>query len=101
MGKSRKRVRPNRGVDAQMLNQSRTKEEREKESRKIMETLTSLGLTAAYPAVQRLLPMLSVYVEKGERIEVDIEAPDIQRRVLGVLATSRREEVWLKLEKMN
>ena len=100
MGKARRRVRPNRGTDAVQLNQSRTREEREAESRKIMETLTSLDLTMSYEGVRELLPMLSTYVEDGARAEVRIDVPEIGRRIVGVLATSRREEVWLKLEKL-
>ena len=100
MGKARRRVRPNRGADAVQLNQSRTREEREAESRKIMEMLTSLDLTMNYEGVRELLPMLSTYVEDGARSEVRIDVPEIGRRIVGVLATSRREEVWLKLEKL-
>ena len=100
MGKQRRRVRPNRGTDAPELNQSRVRDEREAESRKIMEMLTSLDLTMTYAGVRRLLPILARYVDKGERTEVSIPIPEIGRRIVGVLATSRREEVWLRLEKI-
>ena len=100
MGKARRRIRPNRGTDAAQLNQNRTREERETESRKIMEMLTSLDLTMAYDGVRELLPVLSKYVEDGVRTEVKIDISEIGRRIVGVLATSRREEVWLKLEKL-
>lgn len=100
MGKRRRRARPNRGADAPELNQSRAREEREAEGRKIIEMLTSLDLTVAYAGVRDLLPVLARYVDEGERTEVSIPIPEIGRRIVGVLATSRREEVWLRLEKV-
>ena len=99
MGKPKRRSRPNRGVDAPNLNEPRTKDEREAECRKIMHKLTELGLTASYDGVRELLPLLSAYVADGDRREISIHIDEIKRRLVGVLAASRREQVWLRLEK--
>lgn len=99
MGKPGRRDRPNRGVDREDLHRPRTKEEREAEARTIMRKLTDLGLTVSYGGVRELLPMLADYVAEGIRREVNIHINEIKRRLVGVLAVSRREQVWLKLEK--
>lgn len=64
-----------------------------------MRKLTDLGLTVSYGGVRELLPMLADYVAEGIRREVNIHINEIKRRLVGVLAVSRREQVWLKLEK--
>jgi len=42
---------------------------------------------------------LNEYIEKGERILVNIPFPEVNRRIRGVLAISVRETVWIKMEK--
>ncbi len=37
---------------------------------------------------------------EGKRREISIHITEIKRRLVGVLAVSRREQVWLKLEKI-
>ena len=100
MGKQGRRNRPHRGTDASELNQPRTKEEREAECRTIMHKLTELGLTVSYEGVRELLPLLAAYAAEGKRREISIHIDEIKRRLVGVLAVSRREQVWLKLEKI-
>ena len=101
MGKPKRRSRPNRGSDASNLNEPRTKNEREAECRKIMQKLTELGLNTSYDGVRELLPLLSAYTADGERCEINIHIAEIKRKLVGVLAVSRREQVWLKLEKIS
>jgi len=96
MGKVRRR-KPKRTSCSDSL--IRTRAERDAEVRKIMQTLTELGLTSEYGAVRELLPLLSRYVQDGERVPISIPVPEANRRMIGVLAASRREEVWLRLEK--
>ncbi len=68
--------------------------------KKVISSLTGLGLTTTYPAVKTLLPILSSYEQTGDRHEINMEVPELGRRIVGVLATSKREQVWLKLEKL-
>ena len=96
MGKERRRRPKNQLYSEELM---RTRPERDAEVKKIMRTLTDLGLTADYSAVKELLPILAVYAKTGERTCVDIPVPEADRRMVGVLAASKREEVWLRLEK--
>tara|TARA_Y100000816_G_scaffold253401_1_gene204950 strand:- start:179 stop:469 length:291 start_codon:yes stop_codon:yes gene_type:complete len=96
MGKKRKRP-PRIKEKVEM----RTKEERKAEAHKIIKTLTELQLTTKYEKVCQLMVMLKEYVEKGERLEVHLPFPEIDRRIEGVLAIHKREEVWLRLTKLN
>ena len=95
MGKKSRRPRAQGGSAIT----ERTEPERRAEAAKIVGTLTELGLTTTYAAVKELLTVLATYTKEGERIEVNIPIPEIGRRAVGVLATSKREGVWLKLEK--
>jgi len=76
----------------------RTREERQEEVRKIITMLTELQLNVTYEPIQMLYKRLNEYIEKGERITVNIPFPEINRRIRGILAISVREMVWMKME---
>jgi len=83
----------------------RTREERQEEARKrqeearkILAKLTELQLNVTYEPIQMLYKRLNEYIEKGERIIVNIPFPEINRRIRGILAISVREMVWIKME---
>ena len=80
------------------LSQPRTLEERKLEGGEIVRQLTELGLTTEHTGVPQIIGLVADYIERGERIELKVPLPDANRRAVGVLATSRREQVWLKLE---
>ena len=44
------------------------------------------------------MKLLNNYVKSGDRIKVSIPFPEINRTIRGVLATSKKEEVYIKLE---
>ncbi len=76
----------------------RTREERQEEARKIISKLSELQLGLTYEPIQTLYKRLNEYIEKGERILVNIPFPEVNRRIRGVLAISVRETVWIKME---
>jgi hypothetical protein len=76
----------------------RTREERQEEARKIISTLSNLQLNLTYEPIKTLYKRLNEYIEKGERIIVNIPFPEINRRIRGILAISVRETVWIKME---
>ena len=76
----------------------RTHEERQEESKKIISSLNRLDLTIHYPAVKKLFENLKDYIENGHRIMVNIPFPEQNRRIKGVLADNKHEEVWIRLE---
>ena len=76
----------------------RTKEERMLETKPILEKLTELGLTLENNSeIKELFLLIQRYIKDGERIEVNIPFPSINKRIKGVLATNIREEVYVKM----
>lgn len=95
MGKYKKH-KPKREKKPQ---QHRTKEERQNEVKVILKKLNDLQLSPLYLPIQQLYIKCKEYIEKGERIVLNIPFPEIQRCIKGVLAISTREEVWVNLKK--
>ena len=78
-------------------NEHRTKEERQEEVKKIIKKLTELELSICYEPVKELYAVMKEYIENGERKEIKIHFPMINRDIKGVLATSIREKCCIKL----
>ena len=76
----------------------RTKEERQEEGRIIIQKLTTLQLFIAYPAIKILFEKLREYISEGKRMLINIPFPELNRRIKGVLADNKHEEVWIRLE---
>ena len=77
----------------------RTKEQRQKEVKTILEQLSEFDLDSKYEPIKKLYGLLKTYIAEGNRMLVNIPFPEIKRRIKGLLAISINEEVWLKLEK--
>ena len=77
----------------------RTKEEKQKEVKTIVEQLSKLDLDSKYEPIKKLYGLFKTYIAEGNRIIVNIPFPEIKRRIKGLLAVSINEEVWLKLKK--
>ncbi len=77
----------------------RTLAERQAEVRPIVEKMGELGLNTAYEEVVELYKLMRRYVQEGERVVVNIPFPAAGGKLTGVLATSVREQVWIKIEK--
>jgi hypothetical protein len=76
----------------------RTKEERQEESKTIIRTLTNLQLSINSPAIKSLFEKLREYITDGHRTLINIPFPEMNRRIRGVLADNKNEEVWIRLE---
>jgi hypothetical protein len=81
----------------------RTKEERQNEVKEILSKLSEFDLNLNYEPIKKLYEKFKEYIQEGNRIEVNIPFPEINRRIKGILAISVREEVWINLknEKFN
>jgi len=81
----------------------RTKEERQNEIKEILEKLSEFDLNLNYEPIKKLYQKFKEYIQEGNRIEINIPFPEINRRIKGILAISVREEVWINLknEKFN
>ena len=97
MGKKSKR--PGRKNKEKKPTIQRKEEERNKEIMKIISKLTELNLNTEYDAIKQLYTLMNTYIKSGERIPVNIPFPELKRKIIGILATSIREQVWVKLVK--
>ncbi len=76
----------------------RTEEQRKAEVKEILLQLSQFELTPRYEPVRELYLKFNEYIKDGQRMEVNIPFPMINRRIKGLLAISVNEEVWIKLE---
>jgi len=76
----------------------RTKEQRQQEVREILKQLSKFELTPRYEPVKDLYKQFKQYIDAGDRIEINIPFPMINRRIKGLLAASVNEDVWIKLQ---
>jgi hypothetical protein len=76
---------------------NRTKEQRMTEIKPIIAKLTELKIKAAdHEEIKELLTKIQVYIQQGERIEINIPFPIADVDIVGVLATDIKERVWVK-----
>lgn len=76
----------------------RSKEERTAEIKPILVKLSELQLNPSYDEIRELYKQIQLYISSGERVEVNIPFPAIKKRIVGVLATNKREQVWVMLK---
>ena len=75
----------------------RTKEERTAEVKHILEQLNEFQLNPTYEPVKKLYLKFREYISEGNRILINIPFPEINRRIKGVLAINKREDVTIAL----
>ena len=79
------------------MEQYRNKEERVAEVKPIIKKLSELKINAAeHPEIRELLTKIQVYIQQGERITLLIPFPAADVDLVGVLATNKKERVWVK-----
>jgi len=76
---------------------SRTKEEKQNEVKKIVSKLTELKLTMIYEPIRELFSILKRYKEESEDIKINIKFPEIKKNIIGNLAIRRSKECWVKI----
>jgi hypothetical protein len=76
----------------------RTKEERQNEVKVIISKLSSFNLNTTYDPIKKLYAKFKEYISEGERMEINIPFPEINRRIKGLLAISVNEQVWINLK---
>ena len=81
------------------LPEYRNKEERKSEVKHILEQLNEFHLNVTYDPVRKLFEKFKEYINEGERLIVNIPFPEINRRIKGVLAINKKEDVTIALMK--
>ena len=80
---------------------NRTKEQRVAEIKPIIQKLSELQIKACeHDEIKELLTKIQVYIQQGERIEINIPFPVADVDIKGVLATDVSERVWVKFTRM-
>jgi hypothetical protein len=76
--------------------------ERRSAIKPIILKLNELHLSpSSYESIKTLYLYLQVYIQKGERTEINIPFPEYNANIIGVLAIDRKERVWVKIEHSN
>ena len=92
---SDKKTKRIKSVNSQIL---LTEELRSKEARIIIDKLTELQLTIDYDPIKKLFIILQNYIKNGEKTNVNIPFPMINKRIKGILSDTVNEKCWIKLE---
>jgi hypothetical protein len=78
----------------------RTKEERIIAVNPILRKLTELKIKASeHSEIRELLTKIQVYIQQGERIEINIPFPIADVDIVGLLTPNLNERVFLKFSK--
>ena len=77
----------------------RNKEERQASIKPVLKKLSELHLSPiSYESIKVLYKQIQIYIQTGERIELNIPFNEYNCTIKGVLAVDKREQVWVKLE---
>ena len=100
VNRKRRENRRSKQSNVEKIIRNRNKEERQTEVTKIIQSLQTLNLSPGdYKPIRILYNLLQIYIQNGERIEVNIPFPEIHKQIVGVLAIRLTEPVVVKLTK--
>ena len=77
----------------------RNKKERQQEVANILKQLSDFNLNPTYEPIKKLYQQFKENIATGDRIIVNIPFQEVNRRIKGVLAINKREEVTIALIK--
>ena len=76
----------------------RSLEERKLEINRIITSLVEYRLSLEFYAIKELYILFKKYIDEGERILINIPFPEMNKRIEGVLAINKNEEVAIRLK---
>ena len=76
----------------------RSLEERKLEINRIITSLVEYRLSLEFYAIKELYILFKRYIDEGERILINIAFPEMNKRIEGVLAINKNEEVAIRLK---
>ena len=79
--------------------EQRTKEERQKEVSIIIEQLHNLDLGPQVKEIKELYIQFQKYIHDNITIQINIPFKSVNRRIVGILSTSKRQDCWINLKK--
>ena len=72
--------------------------ERKLEINRIITSLVEYRLSLEFYAIKELYILFKKYIDEGERILINIPFPEMNKRIEGVLAINKNEEVAIRLK---
>lgn len=75
----------------------RNKKERQEEVKNIIIQMSDFNLNPKYEPIKKLYILFKEYINDDRRIKVNIPFPEINKRIKGLLAISKNEEVTIAL----
>ena len=75
----------------------KTQEERQAEVRPIIEKLTEMNITVLEPPIKDLFSKMRLFVQIGEKIEINIPYPNTNQIIEGVLHPKIGKRTWVKM----
>ena len=75
----------------------KTQEERQAEVRPIIEKLTEMNITVLEPPIKELFSKMRLFVQIGEKIEINIPYPKTNQIIEGVLHPKIGKRTWVKM----
>jgi len=77
-----------------------SKVERQEAVKPVLLKLQELRLNpTSYESIKLLYQQIQIYIQTGERKELNIPFPEYNVTIKGVLATDKVEKIWVKLER--
>lgn len=80
------------------VSEYRSLEERKLEINRIINSLVEYRLSLEFYAIKELYILFKKYIDEGERILINIPFPEMNKRIEGVLAINKNEEVAIRLK---
>ena len=75
----------------------KTQEERRAEVRPIIEKLTEMNITVLEPPIKDLFSKMRLFVQIGEKTEINIPYPKTNQIIEGVLHPKIGKRTWVKM----
>ena len=76
----------------------KTQEERQADVRPIIEKLTELNMSVLEPPIKELFSKMRLFVQLGEKTEVNIPYPKTNQIIEGVLHPKIGKRTWVRLK---
>ena len=74
---------------------------RDEKIREIIETLNTLNIHAQYEPIKQLYAYLKQWKETGNRIEINIEFLELNKKIIGQLCKYSNQNTYIRLINLN
>jgi hypothetical protein len=79
----------------------RTRNERIKETRVIVEKLNEMNLTIIYAPIAKLFNKMRTYINDGEKQDIEIPIYEIDKKIIGSLEVEKEKDCIIRIVQSN